>query len=69
MTLGVKVFKTAEGARKSASFSTNHCGGRWIYTPVRCIGPANEPDTAEFDPKIFHKYTWRIMRKSRERTP
>jgi hypothetical protein len=58
-----QVFKTSEGARKHALFETNHCGNRWLYVPVRCLGAS--PDRAEFDPSKFKHYTWKIERRPR----
>jgi hypothetical protein len=60
-----QVFKTSEGARKHAAFETNHCGGKFFYYTVRCVGPDNQPDNLEFDVTQYSKYTWRVARKSR----
>ena len=56
-------FKTLEGAQKRAAFETAHCGGRWTYSSVRCLG--GNRDLEEFDPNIFPQYTWRLERTDR----
>jgi hypothetical protein len=56
-------FKTLGGAQKRAAFENAHCGKRYFYTPVRCLD--GQPDPARLNPDIFHKYTWRLERKTR----
>jgi hypothetical protein len=56
-------FKTLAGAQKRAAFETAHCGGRYLYSVVRCL--EGERDTAEFNVLRFTKYTWRLQRNGR----
>jgi hypothetical protein len=56
-------FKTMEGARKRAAFENAHCDRRFIFTPVRCVNGA--PDPNPFEGNLMGLYTWRLKKEMR----